>query len=178
MVLLCKLNLFNFLVLFTSILRLLFTVALFTVGILAVFLLLFLISGRVRVVSLPSSSSSLLRISYEAIELLVEGGQVVEDELGVWPVVRVDGPAEGHHFVEVVGAVEGLSESVAITQVLGHFARCHLHIGLLRQCRQLPQQHAVGPLAKRERSVCKERPFSIHSSSELNDLMVCLKKRN
>lgn len=150
MFLLGKFHLFYFFVFIFTILRFLFVVI-----ILRVLLLLFLICGRVRV-SLPPSSSPFLRISYEAIELLVEGGQVVEDELGVWPVVGMDGPAEGHHLVQVVGAVEGLSEAVPVTQVLGHLARRHLHVGLLRQGRQLPQQHAVGPLKRRKANVCKD----------------------
>lgn len=138
-----KFYLFNFFLFFFRTFGLLFLIIA-----LRVLLLLFLIRGRVRV-SLPTSSSPFLRISYEAVELLVEGGQVVEDELGVGPVVRVDGPAEGHHLVQVVGAVEGLSEPVTVTQVLGHLARRHLHVGLLRQGRQFPQQHAVGPLEGR-----------------------------
>lgn len=106
--------------------------------------------------SLPSSSSPFHRISYEAVELLVEGGQVVEDELRVGPVVGVDGPAEGHHLVQVVGAVEGLGKAVPVTQVLGHLTRRHLHVGLLRQGRQLPQQYTVGPLERRKVDVCKD----------------------
>lgn len=82
----------------------------------------------------------------ESAQRDVEVLQVGEQLRHGRPIPGEAEPADRHNGEQLVGARSRLRQSISVSQARHHLERIHLHVRLLAQRRQFPQENSEGPL--------------------------------
>lgn len=102
--------------------------------------------------SLPliaANSRGLTTILDESAQRDVEILQIGEQLRHSRPIPGETEPTDRHNGEQLVGTRPRLGQPISVPETRHHLERVHLHVRLLAQRRQLPQEYAEGPLESR-----------------------------